>query len=149
MSTSARRFSEKFNYFRIIRIKTTPTKYITGGKENRLLFKGHLVWRRAVLWTSAHRHRHKGHTPLGSSAAPAGEQAEGRERDQGRRSNNEQQGTHTTGPLSPLFATTIKILPRWDVRVEEVGEGAREPSGWKTCMCGRLREWGTWPRRNL
>ena len=46
--------------------------------------------------------------------------------------NYEQQGTHTTGPLSPLFATTTMILPRWDVRAEEVGEGARELSGWKT-----------------
>ena len=64
-------------------------------------------------------------------------------------SNNEEQGMRTTGPLSPLFATTIMILPRWDVRVEEEGEGAREPSGWKVCRCGRLREWGTWPRRNL
>ena len=40
-------------------------------------------------------------------------------------------------------------LPRRDVREEEAGEGTKEPSAWKACMCGKLMEWGTCPRRNL
>ena len=57
---------------------------------------------------------------------------------------------HTSGPLLPLLATTMMTrLVRTEERVEEWGEGTREPSAWKASCWGRLREPGTWPARNL
>ena len=141
----ARRLFDKLNYFRIIRIKTTPTKYTTSGRKktvscSRVILYGGEQSYGPQHTSAAIKDTHLWEVQPHQLAGKLRGEREGVSIDM---SNNEQQGTHTTGPLSPLFATTIMILPRWDVRAEEVGEGAREPSGWKTCMCGRLREWGT------
>ena len=51
----------------------------------------------------------------------------------------------TTGPVSPLLATmaTMRLALTEEVRAEEAGQGAREPSGWKAWVWGRFREPGT------